>query len=285
MMCPSLGYIQLECHQLNVLFQLCVATHQRAKTIDTGCVYGQPFVAGDKAKEIKRPIGRQGRILGGESRGLTTPIPILFVNWQKPKVLHLKKDTQLCLLHLLIAFALPIYGTSIATHPYIYDICPSRTESESISYVDGPLPVFCFNFTWQLRKLFRFLLLKCVKPLRHAFQKGRRAPVYSRVYEVWGCGWRVVYCFCHQFILQFVFFCRVAFTNFFSFHFFLAACFLGNLFHWTFVCLLGSPVNGMKRFVLLFSPPLRTTDNKQLFVGQSWLTWQIFITQAKLFSH
>lgn len=40
--------------------------------------------------------------------------------------------------------------------------------------------------------------------------------------------------------------------------FFSAACFLGNLFHWTFVCLLGSPVNGMKRFVLLFSPPLRT---------------------------
>lgn len=54
-------------------------------------------------------------------------------------------------------------------------------------------------------------------------------------------GVRVVCCFCHQFIVQFSYFSR--FFSLFGFFFamFLACwfvCFPGNLFHWTFVCVL-----------------------------------------------
>jgi len=56
-------------------------------------------------------------------------------------------------------------------------------------------------------------------------------------------GANAVYCFCHQFIVQFVFFAsRLPFS---------AVCLPGNLVHWTFVCLLEGGVSNRFFFAVL----------------------------------
>lgn len=239
----------LECHQLNVLFQLC-ACHTPTSINNRPRMRLWPAICTRRQCERdKTTSSSRGTQKGGELSELrlqdTQNQTVCQLAGQK--VLHIK-GTQLRLPHLFVTFSLILRSFC----PISFSLWEKRKYTTALH---SSLLVFCFNFTWQHRKLFRFLLLKCVKPLRPAFQNVGLlwvcgcicAIVLQDTWLSWTVEW-ACYCFCHQFIVQFVFFAsRLPFS---------AVCLPGNLVHWTFVCQLGLATawNGVGAFWPIFCP-------------------------------